>query len=90
MSEQPTPSRATPKAPITQADIEDLIKRVRALEIAAPQDLGGAGGRDKGKAKIYVAKPEFFSGDSEKFEDWKREVEVYLTAADLDFENNTQ
>ena len=40
------------------------------------------------KKKVYAACPEFFNGNTNQYEDWQRDVDVYVTAAASDIGDN--
>ena len=72
----PTPSKESTSKDKTvfQDEWKNLLSCLSNLEILFPPMTNK-------KKKVYAACPKFFNGDSKQYEDWWRDIDVYITAA---------
>ena len=66
---------------VFQDEWKNLLSHLSNLEISSPPTTNK-------KKKVHAACPEFFNGDSKQYEDWWRDIDVYVIVAANDINDD--
>ena len=66
---------------VFQNEWKNLLSCLSNLEISSPPATNK-------KKKVHAAYPRFFNSDSKQYEDWWRDIDIYVTAAANNIDDN--